>query len=71
LDVIPPDVFLFGTADKRVCKNKPHNTDDQKTNITNETAVISPAMLGATLGDMESHVGLSIQEEGNHSHHLP
>lgn len=42
----PPGIVLCGTAEGRIF-------DDQKTNITNETDVISPAMLGATLGDME------------------
>jgi hypothetical protein len=62
-DVTPPDVVLCGTAEGRVFEKKPRNADDQKTNIINETAVISYAMLGATLGDMESRVSLCLREE--------
>jgi hypothetical protein len=53
-----------------VFENKPRNADDPKTNITNETAVIPPAMAAATFAGMESSVGLFLQLEGNNFLHL-
>jgi hypothetical protein len=64
------DVILRAGTQGRVLGNKLLNAEDQKIDITNETVIISPAMLAATLGDMDRRVDSCFQEAGNHFQHL-
>jgi hypothetical protein len=60
----PPDFIVWDLMKGRVVRNKHRTFDYLKSNITNETAAIPPAVLAATFANTERRVRLGLQAVG-------